>query len=142
MQVMFFGLVYQDKDIVFRFIIEYSSLRDFGPSVIIIGLFLYEDFWKIIFCLVLKLEISYNRVIIISWRIFCLFQRIFFEDYIFAMVKYLNFHNSSLALIYFFLCKWQGHSVTHPLFFKNLWSRWVGNHWQEDLAKFVYQRAK
>jgi hypothetical protein len=26
------------KDIVFRFIIEYSSLRDFGPSVI--GLFL------------------------------------------------------------------------------------------------------
>jgi hypothetical protein len=26
-----FGLVYQGKDIVFRFIIEYSSLRDFGP---------------------------------------------------------------------------------------------------------------
>jgi len=26
-----FGLAYQDKDIVFRFIIEYSSLRDFGP---------------------------------------------------------------------------------------------------------------
>jgi hypothetical protein len=32
------------KDIVLRFIIEYSSLRDFGPKVIIIGLFLYEDF--------------------------------------------------------------------------------------------------
>ncbi len=31
------------KDIVFRFIIEYSSLSDFGPEVII-GLFLYEDF--------------------------------------------------------------------------------------------------
>jgi hypothetical protein len=31
-----------DKDIVFSFIIEYSSLRDFGPQVI--GLFLYEDF--------------------------------------------------------------------------------------------------
>jgi hypothetical protein len=32
------------KDIiVFKFIIEYSNLRDFGPSVII-GLFLYEDF--------------------------------------------------------------------------------------------------
>jgi hypothetical protein len=31
---------YQGKDIVFRFIIEYSSLRDFGPlKVIIIGLF-------------------------------------------------------------------------------------------------------
>jgi hypothetical protein len=27
-----FGLAYcQGKDIVFRFIIEYSSLRDFGP---------------------------------------------------------------------------------------------------------------
>jgi hypothetical protein len=30
------------KDIVFRFIIEYSSLIDFGPEVV--GLFLYEDF--------------------------------------------------------------------------------------------------
>jgi hypothetical protein len=27
----FFGFAYQGKDIVFRFIIEYSSLRDFGP---------------------------------------------------------------------------------------------------------------
>jgi hypothetical protein len=27
----FFGLAYQAKDIVFRFVIEYSSLRDFGP---------------------------------------------------------------------------------------------------------------
>jgi hypothetical protein len=27
----FVGLVYQGKGIVFRFIIEYSSLRDFGP---------------------------------------------------------------------------------------------------------------
>jgi hypothetical protein len=34
------------KDIVFRFIIEYSSLRDFGPLVIIMGLFLQEDFLK------------------------------------------------------------------------------------------------
>jgi hypothetical protein len=25
------GLAYQGQDIVFRFIIEYSSLRDFGP---------------------------------------------------------------------------------------------------------------
>jgi hypothetical protein len=42
---MFIGLPYLSKDIVFRFIIEYSSLRDFGPKVIIIiGLFLYEDF--------------------------------------------------------------------------------------------------
>jgi hypothetical protein len=34
---------YQGKDIVFRFIIEYNSLRDFVPWVII-GLFLDEDF--------------------------------------------------------------------------------------------------
>ncbi len=27
----FVGLAYRGKDIVFRFIIEYSSLRDFGP---------------------------------------------------------------------------------------------------------------
>jgi hypothetical protein len=40
--LQFIGLAYQGKDIVFRFIIEYSSLRDFGPCVII-GLFLYED---------------------------------------------------------------------------------------------------
>jgi hypothetical protein len=38
----FVGLAYQGKDIVFRFILEYSSLKDFGPSVI--GLILYEDF--------------------------------------------------------------------------------------------------
>jgi hypothetical protein len=36
---MLFGVAYQGKYIVFRFIIEYSNLRDFGPSVIIIGLF-------------------------------------------------------------------------------------------------------
>jgi hypothetical protein len=27
----FVGIAYQGKDIVFRFIIEYSSFRDFGP---------------------------------------------------------------------------------------------------------------
>jgi hypothetical protein len=32
---------------VFRFIIEYNKLMDFGPQVV--GLFLYEDFWKMIF---------------------------------------------------------------------------------------------
>jgi hypothetical protein len=30
-KVKFIGLAYQGKDTVFRFIIEYSSLRDFGP---------------------------------------------------------------------------------------------------------------
>jgi hypothetical protein len=29
--INFVGLAYQGKDIVSRFIIEYSSLRDFGP---------------------------------------------------------------------------------------------------------------
>jgi hypothetical protein len=42
LQILEVGIdMYQGKDIVFRFIIEYSSLRDFGPQVII-GLFLYE----------------------------------------------------------------------------------------------------
>jgi len=41
MLVSFVGYAYQGKDIVFKFIIEYS-LRDFGPLVIY--LFLYEDF--------------------------------------------------------------------------------------------------
>jgi hypothetical protein len=36
------GHASQGKDIMFRFIIEYSSLMDFAPLVI--GLFLYEDF--------------------------------------------------------------------------------------------------
>ncbi len=73
-----------------------SSLRDFGPCVI--GLFLYGDFWKMIFWLVLKLEISCR--VIISWRILVSF-RGFFEDYIFAWWN-MSFHNSSFAIIYFF----------------------------------------
>ncbi len=45
----------------FRFIIiEYSSLMDFGPYRI--GLFLHEDFGKMILWLVLKLEISYRVI--------------------------------------------------------------------------------
>jgi hypothetical protein len=43
-----------------------------------------------IFWLLLKFEISYDIL------------KEFFEDYIFARVKYLNFHNSSFALRYFF----------------------------------------
>jgi hypothetical protein len=67
------GLAYhQGKDIVFRFIIEYCSLRDFyrplgnnnnnnnnNRSIFIQG-FLKDD----IFGFVLKLEISYYRVMI------------------------------------------------------------------------------
>jgi hypothetical protein len=107
----FIGLAYQGKYIVFRFTIEYSSsLRDFGPDII--GLFLYEDFWKMIFWLVLKLEISY-RVIIISWRILVSL-RGFFEDDIFCK---WNIWVSMILLLHCdtFQCKWQGHSMTHPL---------------------------
>ncbi len=50
------------RDIVFRFIIEYSSSRDLSPYVI--DLFLYEDFRTMIFWFVLKLEISYNGAMI------------------------------------------------------------------------------
>jgi hypothetical protein len=64
---------------VFRFIIEYSSLMDFGPRAV--GLFLYEDFWKMIFWLVLKLEISYR--VILSWKSLISFKG-FSEDYIFS----------------------------------------------------------
>jgi hypothetical protein len=81
---------------VFRFIIEYSSLRDFGPQVII-GLFLYEDFWKMIFWLVLKLEITYR--VIITWPILVSSGGLFWRLY-FCMLKYLSFHNSSFALRY------------------------------------------
>jgi hypothetical protein len=51
----FVGLAYQGKDIVFIIIIECNSFRDLGSYVI--GLFLYEDFRKMIFWLVLKFEI-------------------------------------------------------------------------------------
>jgi hypothetical protein len=42
MFIDFVGLAFVGKDIVFRIIIEYSSLRDFCPYVV--GLFFYEDF--------------------------------------------------------------------------------------------------
>jgi hypothetical protein len=39
------GLAYQGEDIVFRFITEYSSLRDFGPQIRSISIcgFLKDD---------------------------------------------------------------------------------------------------
>jgi hypothetical protein len=54
-----------------------------------------------IFWLMLKLEISYR--VIISRRIFSFFLEDFFENYIFCMVKYLSFHDSSFSgtLLYF-----------------------------------------
>jgi hypothetical protein len=58
---VFVGRAYQGKDIVFRFIIEYSGLMDFGPYGV--GPFLFEDFQKMIFWLVLKPKISYRVMI-------------------------------------------------------------------------------
>ncbi len=84
--IFFVGIAYQGKkDIVFRlFIIEsiVASWIFLAPQVIIIGPFLYEDFWKMKFWLVLKLEISYR--VIISWRILVSCRGIFLILYIFA----------------------------------------------------------
>ncbi len=100
----FIGLAYQGKDIVLRFIVEYNSLRDFGP--LLVGQFWYKDLWKMIFWLVLKLEICCR--VMISWKILVSFSGFFFEDYIFAWWnKYLNFHNSSFALKILLKCKWR-----------------------------------
>jgi hypothetical protein len=48
-----------------------------------------------IFWFVLKLEISYR--IMIFWWILISFRGFFFLRLYFCMVKYLSFHNSSLA---------------------------------------------
>ncbi len=75
--------------------------------------FLKDD----IFWLVLKLEISYNRVIIICWRILVSVRGFFFWRLVyFCMVKYLNCHNSSFALRYlFFTVNGKATNVTYPL---------------------------
>jgi len=90
----FLALPTKGKDIVFRFIIEYSSLRNFGPKVIIICLFLYEDFWKMIFLFVLKLEISYR--VIISGRILVFL----LEDFL----KIIFLHGEIFEFPSFFFC--------------------------------------
>jgi hypothetical protein len=112
----FIGLAYQEKDIVFRFIIEYSSLRNFGPYIVI-GPFLYEEFWKMIFWLVLKLEI----LVIELWYLegFLVSFRGFFWRWYFYMVKYLNFHTSSFALRYLFNVKGKATMWHTPMFQMN-----------------------
>jgi hypothetical protein len=77
---------------VFKFIIEYSSLMDFGP----LGIFIW-GFW--FWFVLLKLEISYR--VIITWRIFISFRGGVFWRLYFCMVKYLSFYNSFFALRYF-----------------------------------------
>jgi len=69
--------------------------------------------------LVLKLEISYNRVIIISWRILVSLRGSFWRlgFFFFAWWKYLSFHNSSCGLNILLKCKWQRPQCdTPPLF--------------------------
>ncbi len=71
----FFGITYKCKDIVFGFIIEYSNLTNFDPHVV--SLFLYEDFWKMIFWVVLKLAI--NDRVVIFWKSLVSFKGFFLK---------------------------------------------------------------
>jgi len=87
----FIGLALVGKDIVLGFIIEYSSLRDFGPQVV--GLFLYEDFWKMTFWLLVELEISYR--VMISWSILVSFRGIFLK------IMFLHGEMSEFSLLFF-----------------------------------------
>jgi hypothetical protein len=73
---------------VFRFIIEYSSLRDFGPLGNNRSIFIW-GFLKDEILLVLKFEISYR--VMMSWRILVPLED-FSSRLYFCMVKYLNFH--------------------------------------------------
>ncbi len=96
----------EGKDIVFRFIIEYSSLRDFyrpldnnnnNRSIFIWG-FLKHDIFGLCWNLRSVIELWYLEGFLVSFRGFLFFWRLYF-----CMVKYLNFHNSSsFALRYFF----------------------------------------
>jgi len=88
----FFGIACQGEDIVFRFIIMYSNLINFGPRVI--GLILYKDFFKMIFWLVLKLGIS-DRIVIF-WRNLVSFRGFF--------LKIIFLHGEILEFPKFFFC--------------------------------------
>ncbi len=93
------------------------------------GLFLYEDFWKTIFWLVLQLEISCYRVMI-SWRILASFRRCFWRLY-FCMVKYLNFHNSSFAWGYFFYVNGKATVWHTPCWINYCFFAWVSIHFKK-----------
>jgi hypothetical protein len=88
--------------------------------------FVFKDFWKIISWLVLKLEISYYRVII-YWRILVFFSRgFFFEDCILTWWKIL-------ALKILLNCKWQGHHVSHtPCYITLLILGWFFENFQKS----------
>jgi hypothetical protein len=63
-----------------------------------------------IFWLVLKLGISYYRVIIFLKEFSFFLEDFYFLRLLyFRMLKYLIFHNSAFCLKIRFICKWQGH---------------------------------
>jgi hypothetical protein len=99
---------------MFRFIIEYSSLRDFGPCVI--GLSLYEDFWKIIFWLVLKLEISYRVIIsgmiLVSFRGFF---RIKISPWMWNYLCCLDYNKRWISLLQCIFYKKNTYSILYTL---------------------------
>jgi hypothetical protein len=74
--------------IVFRFIVEYSSLRDFYRPLGHRPIFDTRIFERWYFGSCRNL-----RLVIISWRILVSFRGFFWRLY-FWMVKYLRFHNS------------------------------------------------
>ncbi len=127
------------KDIVFRLIIEYSSLRDFyrplgnnnRSSFFLMSIF---EQWYFGLCWNLRLVtelLYYLEGFLVSFRGF-------FEDYIFAWWNYLSFHNSSFALRIFFNVKWQGHIVTHPLLvWCNCWPTLRFIHSSQFFDKFL-----
>ncbi len=88
----FFGIAHQGKDIVFIFIIKYSSLTNFGPHVV--SLFLYKDFWKMIFWLMLKLGI--NDRVVIFWKSLVSFRGFF--------LKIISLDGEILEFQLFFFC--------------------------------------
>ncbi len=79
------------------------------------------------------------RLVIELWYLegFWFLLKDFFWGLYFGMVKYLNFHNSSFTLIYFW-CKWQGHGVTHPLF---LWGQQLSPYSTHTLVTHTHVRT-
>jgi hypothetical protein len=115
----FIGFAYQGKDIVFRFIIEYSSLRDFfrpllgnnNRSILIQGFF---ERWYFGLCwnLRLVLELCYLE------GFWFLFRGIFFQRLSFWHGEIFEFSSFFFCRKILFNVKWQKATVWHtPCFF-------------------------
>jgi len=92
--------IIKQKDETLKSIAFTPTIVTFYP--ITIGLFLYEDFGKMIFWLVLELEISYNILKHFLKLIFLHGETFEFPKFFFSLMIYLK-------------CKWEGHNVSHPL---------------------------